>query len=109
MALAVSIGRVMFGALNKCEWAFFLILAVSWLLARPDSFVTVLIATAGFILLLQTFYLLPLLDARAVRVINQTLSPGSNMHFMYVLLDVLKIPVLFLIGWKSVYRRKAFG
>jgi len=105
----VSIGRVVFGALNKFEWAFFLILVATWFFNRPSNLVTILILAIGIILAIETIFVLPVLDTNAALIIRGLSPKADNMHLYYVLLEFAKAPVLFLIGWKSVYRQLLFN
>lgn len=98
MAAGLQIGKIVFGALNYCEWAFLTVLIVTLLIKKPAQTVIWLIAALGGILILETAWLLPLLDADANRIIAGETVTGHNLHWCYVLLEVIKIPVLVLIG-----------
>jgi len=50
------------------------------------------------LLLIQTFWLLPALDARAELHIQGLLFPPSNLHFYYVGMEVVKIAALTIFG-----------
>lgn len=109
ISTGVAIGRVVFSALNKCEWIFFLILLATWFLNRPRKIVTIMMFAVGVVLLLQTFWVLPILDERAAMISRSLSVPQSNMHVVYVILEIIKVPVLFVIGWKSIYRTLLFA
>jgi hypothetical protein len=54
------------------------------------------------ILLAETFWLLPVLDARAVQYIAGHQQQDTDMHWWYVICEVLKVPALSIIGWKEL-------
>ncbi len=100
LPLGLGIGRIVFSALNKVEWVFALVIIINILWNSPDilkwqnlSFVVPLI-----LLLIQTFWLLPALDARAELHIQGLLVPPSNLHFYYVGMEVVKVAGLTIFG-----------
>ncbi len=98
--LGLGIGRLVFGALNKVELVLAISLLICLLLTKPRQFHLsyVLYLVALFVLLLQTFYLLPVLDQRAEMHIKGLEVPPSNMHFIYIVLEVIKVASLFVFG-----------
>ena len=100
LPLGLGIGRIVFNALNKVEWVLALMIIINIFLNTSDilkwqnlSFVVPLI-----LLLIQTFWLLPALDARAELHIQGLLFPPSNLHFYYVGMEVVKIAALTIFG-----------
>jgi len=106
MAQGVMIGRVIFSALNKIEWLFFIVILAACFFSRPTFLLTVLIGIAGFILLLETSWVLPLLDINAKKLIAGQKTSGNTMHYIYGFLEILKIPVLILIGLQDLGRKQ---
>jgi len=100
LGLGLGIGRLVFFALNKFELLFALILLVVFI-AKKDTgkFAAVSFAVVVGLLLLQTFWLLPLLDARAELVISGAAAPFSMTHYYYIAAEVIKIILVFCIGW----------
>jgi len=49
-------------------------------------------------LILETLWLLPVLDERATAVINGTAAPFSKLHFIYIVFDAIKFILLFALG-----------
>ena len=100
LPLGLGIGRIVFNALNKVEWVFALMIIINIFLNTSDilkwqnlSFVVPLI-----LLLIQTFWLLPALDARAELHIQGLLVPPSYLHFYYVGMEVIKVAGLTIFG-----------
>jgi hypothetical protein len=100
LPIGLSIGRVVFGALNKVEWAFaILILAyLTFCKSRLAFRDLIYFIAAAVLLILQTFWLLPVLDIRAGIIIQGGSVPPSPLHFFYVAIETLKIVCLFLFG-----------
>ncbi len=99
LELGLGIGRLVFFWLNKIELALAAVFFVSLFLAMPKSgLVKASAAALLVILLLQTLWLLPALDERAVAVISGTSAPGSSAHIVYIVLEVVKIILLPVIG-----------
>jgi hypothetical protein len=106
MAQGLVIGRIVFGALNKCEWVFLLVLLFTCFYARPSLLIAVLVAFAGVILLVETVWLLPALDKRANLLIGGYPLPKSSLHLFYVALELAKALALCFTGWHSASERR---
>lgn len=106
MAQGVMIGRVIFNMLNKLEWLFFIIVLTTCFFNRPTFFLAILIIAAGVILLLETIWILPLLDIHAQRIIDGQARTGNFIHYIYGFLELLKIPTLILIGLQGLGRKQ---
>lgn len=98
LGLGLGIGRLVFQAFNKVEIVFLLILAASLFAKGIGKRATVYYAIIGILLLLETFWLLPILDARAEQVINGVAEPFSNVHYFYIAFDAIKLLLLFVLG-----------
>jgi hypothetical protein len=97
--LGLGIGRLVFFALNKIELALAAIFLLSLFRSRMPSRVPILLfAFIAAILLFETVWLLPWLDARAELVINGTAEPFSRMHFIYIGCDAAKVILLLFLG-----------
>lgn len=96
LPIGLSIGRLVFSVLNKVEWLFAILLVAHLLLYRNDYHLNQMIITSILllILLLQTFWLLPLLDARAELHIRSEDVQPSALHLYYVNGELLKVAVL---------------
>ena len=98
--LGLGIGRLVFFALNKMEWIFTLLIFGTllwnqhWKLESHQFMLLIPL----FILVLQTTWLLPALDARAELHIQSEAVPPSYLHLYYVLGEIIKVSVLSLFG-----------
>lgn len=98
--LGLGIGRLVFNALNKIEWVLATLIICNLILAK-EQFINPVKGGEGvfyliplLILLFQTLWLLPQLDARAqMQISGKPISP-SKLHFYYAGLEVVKVVFL---------------
>lgn len=102
MPLGLGIGRLVFSALNKVEWVLAIVLIVNVLLSENPFFSSgnLYFFIPFLLLLIQTFWLLPALDARAEMHIQGQFVTPSNLHFYYVGMEMVKVICLFIFGIK---------
>ncbi len=103
--LGLGIGRLVFFTLNKMEIVCALLLLIAFFRVR-NSTRTMLVALGLvlLILLLETIWLLPVLDARAEMVIAGTAPPFSNSHIVYIVFDAIKLIALAVLGIATTRR-----
>ena len=96
LAIGLSIGRLVFFTLNKIEWIFAVVLVLHLILYHQgfSRLSWGIIMTLSLILILQTFWLLPELDARAQLYMDGQTVQKSNLHFIYILGELLKVLLL---------------
>lgn len=102
LPLGLGIGRIVFSALNKVEWLLALVVLLNMIFARFNllSLNNLAYFIPLIIVALQSFWLLPILDARAELYITSQIVPASNIHFVYVLFEIIKVVCLFIYGIK---------
>lgn len=102
LAIGLGIGRLVFSALNLMEWIFSSLIITSLLFNKwPwQNWQSILILIPFLLLLIQSIWLLPALDARAELHITGSVVPASNLHFYYVGMELIKIVSLILWGLK---------
>lgn len=99
LELGLGIGYLVFHALNKIELGLLIIFFSTLFFERPNGRTPYIsFAVIGTVLLLQTFWLFPLLDMRTAQVINGTAEPYSNLHVIYIVLDSIKVISLLALG-----------
>lgn len=101
LPIGLGIGRLVFAALNKVEWVFSSIKTIRKTNINPLYMVVVLV------LILQTVWLLPALDVRAQHYIDAKNVPHANLHFYFVIAEVVKVVALFIFGIKLFKLEKA--
>ena len=102
LPIGLGIGRLVFQALNRVEWALALAVLADLLwhrVARPPRW---LIALPLFILIIQSLWLLPALDERALQAIHGHLPGPSHLHLLYVAGEVVKVAALIILGTRLV-------
>lgn len=98
----LGIGRVVFGALNKVE----VVLSITILVSMLNSKLMYFKWQFSFFLLpfliviVQSLWLLPALDARAEMHIQGRFVRPSNLHIYYVITEIVKVVSLVLFGIK---------
>jgi hypothetical protein len=116
-AIGLDVGRHVFGVFSKVEIAFTLLaigfgfLAVGAGGVRPGSagifpWVPPL-AVVALVVLLQSAWLLPVLDARVVLLLDGQTPPRSAHHVIYIVLEVLKLGCLLAAGVSCLTALKA--
>jgi hypothetical protein len=101
-AEGLQIGKIIFGMLNHCEWIFLAVVLVTCFIHKPNRAELYLVIGAALILVLETAWLLPVLDADANKIIKGEALTGSNLHWCYVALELIKVPVLLIAGLKGI-------
>lgn len=103
LPIGLGIGRLVFAALNKMELIFSLVLFLIFLRNR-EFFIwkSVWFFAIVVVLMIQTFYLLPTLDSRALRVISGDSVVPSYLHLTYILLEFFKAFSLLIFGVKNL-------
>lgn len=102
LSLGLGIGRLVFSALNKVEWVLAIAVIANYIFEGNRSFHWSywLFVIVFLILLIQTFYALPTLDARAEAHIRNRPPASSYLHFYYVAMEVVKVCCLVFFGIK---------
>lgn len=102
LPVGLSIGRLIFSALNKMEWFFAAILLISYFLnpVPVSTFGIGLFAVAVGLLLIQTIWLLPALDARATVVISGKSVGASSLHIYFIGAEIIKLGSLLALGFQ---------
>ncbi len=97
--LGLEIGRLVFFALNKIEILLAVLMFASFVKIKPKSKLELYsFAVIALLLVLETVWLLPVLDARAAEVVGGIAAPFSNGHFIYIAFDAVKFILLLVLG-----------
>ncbi|MEO8762173.1 MAG: hypothetical protein ABI388_11635 [Bacteroidia bacterium] len=100
LPIGLGIGSILFKVLNRVEWIFALIIFLSYLFTKemPFSIKQFFFILPTMLLLVQTIWLLPVLDKRAHILIEGLSIPASNFHFYFVAAEVTKVVSLFIFS-----------
>ena len=100
--IALDVGRVVFAALNKAELAALVILLIviraSGRVAKYWAFGAVL----ALIVIAQSLWLTPELAERTQMIIDGVEPPASYAHAIYSSLELIKIGLLFYLGFSAL-------
>ena len=102
LAIGLGIGRLVFRALNKVEWLLGFLIIGNLIVSKNKlaTFSNLLYFIPILLLVLQTFWLLPALDARAEIYIQGQIPPASTLHYYFVGIEIIKIGCLTIFGIK---------
>ena len=103
LPIGLGIGRLVFQALNRVEWALAVAVLADLLWRRVAWPPKYLVAVPILVLMVQTAWLLPALDQRAMLIIHGQGAPPSPLHFIYVGFEVLKVATLISLGMRLIH------
>jgi hypothetical protein len=98
LPIGLSIGRLVFRALNGCELLLAGLTAVAFIIGPPAFTAEVAAAVAMVTLLAQVLLVRPRLTRRSDAVLAGGDGPRSRAHWVYIGLEVVKIAGLLIAG-----------
>lgn len=98
LQVGVDVGRHVFQALNRVELVLCTVLVLLSIISKAPARKLVLPFAVALLLLLETAWLLPVLDERALKVIAGETPPSTYHHWMYVSFEVIKLAGLLISG-----------
>jgi len=103
--IGLSIGKKVFSALNKVEWALWLFFTVFYVIHIPLelSGSLTLYTLITIILILQSAYLYPMLNYRANLIIDGKEPPKSRVHLINGIMEVAKVAMIIITGFLLIY------
>jgi hypothetical protein len=98
--LGLGIGRLVFTALNLVELSLIVLILGSIVFSNSfkDHKQYLFFYLAFFIVILQTVWMLPALDDRAVKVMADKHTGTSMLHLYYIVIEFMKVLLLFAFG-----------
>ncbi|MCL6524524.1 MAG: hypothetical protein K6T34_07660 [Thermoflavifilum sp.] len=103
LSVGVEIGRIVFHVSQEIQWVMLILLTlVTWLWISQFKHIRIWVIGLWLIMLIESFLLLPALDKQAQQVIAGHILPMTAIHWVFVLTELLKIPVLLVIGWTTM-------
>lgn len=91
LPVGLDVGRHVFQAFNKVEIVFGTILLILIFAGHLALKIRILIFGILMLLALQCFWLLPILDERAIVIISGRTPAGESPHIWYIIFDALKL------------------
>lgn len=104
LAVALDVGRQTFGVFNKVEWVLALMLLALVLAGRRTWLPVFAAAATAVLVVIETAWLLPVLDQRVGLIIAGQQPPESNLHILYIAAQVAKLAVLCLLAAAAARR-----
>jgi hypothetical protein len=98
--LGLGIGKIVFTALNRIECVIAVVLAIAFfaVVNKASTRARILFGAIAFILLAQTFWLIPLLIERIDLIVAGQTPPATMTHVIYIALEVAKILLLLVLS-----------
>lgn len=107
--LGLGIGKIVFTALNRVECVLAVLLAIAlFAFTAGARRARIVFAAIAFILLAQTFWLIPLLIERIDLITSGNAPPASMMHFVYIAFEIAKILLLLTLSVLLNMQRENF-
>jgi hypothetical protein len=104
---ALDVGRVTFSLFNKIEWGVLALLAIFlWLNGLPGVR-TLLAIWLAFLLIIQSAWLLPILNFYIETIAQGMQKPPSFEHLAYGVIEIVKALSLAAIGILGIIQQSA--
>ncbi|WP_412467833.1 hypothetical protein [Pedobacter sp. KLB.chiD] len=110
--LGLGIGQLVFQALNKIEIVLLVVILACSLPAALKNIRSILLFSVTILVMIDTFWLLPLLDERAKLVLAGHAPAKSYHHILYIIIDTFKFLILIALGFlnlKSLGHEKRYS
>jgi hypothetical protein len=97
LPVALDVGRHTFAVFNQVEWAFAAISLLIFVVGVRAWTIGVALAVAIALLLAETVWLLPVLDARVGLIIAGQQPPPSQLHTLFITFEAIKVVALLIV------------
>ena len=94
LAIGLDVGRHVFSAFNKVEIALGTLMLVLAYKSKLPLRINICVGVTLILLILQCFWLLPVLDERALIIIAGGVPEGTSPHAWYIVFDGIKLMAL---------------
>jgi hypothetical protein len=102
LPLGLNVGRHLFGVFNRVEICWALLACGLMIYARAEHAAWLPMAAVAVVVMLQTTWLLPLLDASVTLILAGQTPPPAPHHVVYIVFEVLKLVCLVAAGVKCL-------
>jgi hypothetical protein len=104
----LDVGRHVFGAFNKVEIVFVTVLSVIVFMGKCNAIIKALTGGVVFIMIMECFWLLPVLDERALMIIAGNWPTGNSPHGWYIFFEFAKFFLLTGLAWFGIKQLKEY-
>lgn len=109
LPVALDVGRHTFSVFNKMEWGFSL-LAILLMISTTQSRMTRgATGLAILVTIVESAWLLPLLDSRVGLIMEGQTPPPSVHHALYIIFEVTKLGALLVVMGELMWRLRSSG
>ena len=98
LQIGLGIGRLVFRALNACEFALAVAVVVCLAITPPMTGIAIAAGIAVVTLLVQVLAVRPRLTRRSDAVLGGGEGPRSHAHWGYIGLEIVKVIALLIAG-----------
>ena len=105
LAVGLDVGRHVFGAFNKVEIVWALACLALARASKPGRRAALALSIATGVLVIQTLWLLPVLDRRVTLILGGGTPPNAPYHLLYIALEAVKLAALGGAGIALAARR----
>ncbi len=102
LPVALDVGRHTFQFFNKLELVALAVLTLLVFRATENRSTRAMIVLLGLLLLVQTAWLLPLLDERVTLILKGEIPAESHLHLVYIGCDVCRLILLLALPWRLI-------
>ncbi|MBV9865979.1 MAG: hypothetical protein JO316_11545 [Abitibacteriaceae bacterium] len=106
LPIGLDVGRHVFAMFNKVEVGWAIVICGLMIYSRVGRAVWLPLSEVVGIVALQTWWLLPLLDARVTMILAGQTPPRAAHHIIYVVLELLKMIGLLAAGTACLWALK---
>ncbi|MDI1290670.1 MAG: hypothetical protein PSX37_12065 [bacterium] len=96
--IGLAIGRLVFRALNVVEVILAALVVVACVVGRSQNLPVIAVAVPVVVLVVQLVLIRPRLTARSDRVLVGLQVPGSRIHHLYIVAELVKATALVVAG-----------
>jgi hypothetical protein len=104
LPVALDVGRHTFAVFNKVEWVLAAATLLMFVVGARALTIGVGLAAATGLLLAETVWLLPALDARVGMIIAGQQPPPSQLHEAFIAFEAIKVVALLLVVAEAARR-----
>lgn len=106
--IGLGIGKLVFTALNRVEIVLFITVWILFIVKKYHlvfhfTVLNLMFWMVSLIFLVQTFWLVPALLHRAELIISGIEPPASSEHFIFMILEPIKVILLLILSIKFKY------